>query len=210
MINEVNGFTQLKKTLSGEYPNPSTLNYDEEAEFIDTLPELEYVNVMDFDTDILENQSKMRSKIRYLAALFPNEDLVKLTHRIHGLLNNTNLEVDTLRLILAGKKLSDPSQNTQETRIRIIQGIGQCLRQGMTLRATSREMKVSLDTVRNIEEYLGIRKAYQMKMIDKAVDAARIDMPVRSFSKKYNCSRTLAKRLLAKGNEILIELGETK
>ena len=207
-MKEYNGIDHLKKTLSGEYPNPSTLAFDDEAEFITTLPELEYINALDFDQDIFENQIRMRSKIRYLAALFPKENIIQLTHRIHALINNKNMDTDSLRLILQGKSQADPSRTTHEIRINIIQGIGKCLREGLTLRATAREMQVSLDTVIAIEAYLGIRKAFKLKMVDVAVDAAREDWSVRKLAKTLNCSRTLATKLLNRGNQILTELGE--
>ena len=203
-----NGYTQLKKLLNGELPNPSTLPYDNEAEFVDSLNALEYVNIEEFDVDIFDNQLRLRSKIRYLSALFPDKNLNELTERIHSLLNNKNLSVEKLRLILSGKKLSDPSQDTHEVRLRIIQGIGKCLNEGMSLRRTAREMGVSFDTVYAIERYTGIHKAYRLRQADRAVYAVRDGLSVRSFAKKENISRTMARTLLNKGRNVLIELGE--
>jgi hypothetical protein len=210
MSEQQKGLTHLYKIMNGELPSPSQYNYDDEASFITELPQLEYVNVSDFEQDIYTNQMRMRAKIRYLAALFPEADMNSLTTRIHGLLNNSNLELSKLRLIVNGKKLSNPQQDTNEVRIKIIQGIGKCLKDGMSLKATAREMNVSYDTVEAIERYLGIHKAYRLKQSDRAVDAARDSLSIRAFAIKENISRTLARRLLAQGYTILKELGEVK
>lgn len=203
-----NGYAHLKKVLSGEIPSPSNRPYDEDAPFIDELKTLEYIDPSVFNLDMYDNHMQLRSRIRYLAALFPTASLNELTNRIFGLLNNKNITVEKLRLILAGKKLSDPSQDTHEVRIRIIQGVGRCLKEGMSIRATAREMGLSYDTVAAIEHYVGINKAFKQRQLDRAVNGVRDNVSVRLFAKQENISRTLARTLLTRGKSILIEIGE--
>jgi len=210
MEKENEGFIKLYKTLAGIYPSTSLLPYDEDAEFIAVLPHLEYLNLTDFDIDTFDNQIKLRSRVRYLAALFPDDNLITLSNKIHGIINNSNLEVDKLRLIIAGKKLSNPSEDTHEIRLRIIQGIGKCLRDGLSMRETAREMSVADDTVKAIETYTGISKAYKSRLMDKAINAVRDGISIRAFAKANNISRTQASNLMSRGHKVLAEIGETK
>jgi len=202
------GLSKLYDVISGKVPHASMYNFDDEAEFIGTLKDLEYINIFEFDTDMYDNQAHMRTRIRYLAALFPDADIVILAKKLHGLINNSNLEEGKLRLMLLGKKMSNPQQDTNEVRIRIIQGIGKCLQQGMSVRATAREMNVSYDTVESIENYLGIRKKFKDNLQQKAIDAYRDNVSIRNFSLQNNISTTLTRKLYIKSKEVLIELGE--
>ena len=111
-------------------------------------------------------------------------------------------------MILQGRKLSDPSQLTNEVSITIIQGIGKCLREGKSLRQTAKDMKVSYDTVESIERYLGIRSKLKLKLIDDAVIAVREGYSIRKFADQSKVSRSTAQRLLNRGVAILKELGE--
>ena len=204
------GIEKLYAVLNGKLPSPSLYDYDEEAKFIEDLTHLEYINVSDFEQDIYTNQMKLRARIRYLAALFPDADNQTLINKISVVLNNKNLDLSKLRLIINGKKLSNPQQDTNEVRIKIIQGIGKCLREGMSLKATAREMKVSYDTVEAIEHYLGISKAYKAKQYDRAVLAAQDNSSVRAFAMRENISRTLARRLLNQAQSVVKELENIK
>jgi len=200
------GAQRLLNTLNGKSPAPSA-GLDPDAEIHDDLPVLEYADVSDLGLDFT-NAQRLRSRVRYLAALWPDANLQDLTHRVHGLLNNKHFTVEDLRIILAGRRLTDPTKHTNEVPLTVIQGIGKCLRDGMSLRATARENRVAYDTVEAIEKFLGIRQSRENKIVDAAVDAARDGVSVRSFAKRYDVSRSKAHRLLAKGQSVLKELGE--
>jgi len=208
MTDPTAGARLLLDTISGKAPHPHSLPYDSEAEVQKELPLLEYVQPADFDQDVISNHQRLRSRIRYLAALWPEASLNDLTHRIHGLINNRNFDTDDLRLILQGRRLTDPSRVTNEVPLTIVQGIGRCLRDGMSLRSTAREMRVSYDTVEAIEKFLGIRQAREDRIVDAAVEAARDGLSIRVFAKQVGVSRSKAHRLLAKGQSVLTELGE--
>lgn len=199
---------RLYETLTGSIKFGSQLPYDEEAEFTKVLPTLEYADVLDFAQDSHSNHQQLRARIRYLAALFPDKNIIDLSIRIHSLLNNRNLDLEDIRLILTGRKLSDPSKKTREVPITIIQGIGKCLRDGMNIKATAEEMKVSYDTVEAIEDYVGIRSAYKQKQLDTAIILAREGITVRKLASHLNMTRSSAHRLLQQANQILQELGE--
>lgn len=205
-----NELDKLYKTLTGTMPFGASLPYDEEAEFMKVLPKLEYTNVIDFAQDSHSNHQQLRSRIRYLAALFPNANRLELSNRIHGLINNDNLPLEDLRIILDGRKLSDPSKKTREIPVSIIQGIGKCLRDGMTVKATAEAMKVSYDTVEAIEKYIGIRYAFKQRQLDETVILARENISVRKLALHLDVSRSTAHRLLLQANQILKELGEIK
>jgi hypothetical protein len=200
------GHNRLLDVVFGRLPHPHNLPYDEDSEVVDELTKLEVLSHNAFSTD--ENHQRVRARIRYLAALWPDATLNDLTHRIHALVNNKQFEVDDIRLILQGRRLNDPSKITNEIPLTIIQGIGKCLREGKSLRTTARENRVSYDTVESIERYLGLRSARESKLIDLAVDAVRDKTSVRNFAKQVNVSRSKAHRLLIKGSDVLKELGE--
>lgn len=206
MTDPTAGAAQLLGIIRGN--TPSSLPYDEEAEVLNALSVLEYSSPREYDLDAVSNAQQLRSRVRYLAALFPDTTGNELVHRVHGLLNNKNFDIDDLRLVLQGRRLNDPSRATNEVPLTIIQGIGRCLRDGMSLRSTAREMRVSYDTVEAIERYLGLRAAREAKIQDAAVDAARENISVRAFANRYGVSRSKAHRLLTKGKSILNELGE--
>jgi hypothetical protein len=209
-MTNTNGINRLYDVLTGRIPSTSIANFDEDSDLIDTVSKLEYVDITAFEQDVFENQSNMRSRIRYLAALFPDDNINNLSKKIHTIINNKNLPEHKLRLILLGKKLANPSEDTREIRIRIIQGIGKCLQDGITLRSTAKEMNVSYDTVEAIDRYLGLSKQYRNKLQDKAVNAVRDNQSVRDFARKNNISRTLATTLIKKATTVLKELGEIK
>jgi len=169
---------------------------------------MEYVQPADFAQETMGNHQRLRSRVRYLAALWPEASLNDLTHRIHAVLNNKHFDVDDLRLVLQGRRLNDPSRVTNEVPLTIVQGIGRCLRDGMSLRSTAREMRVSYDTVEAIEKFLGIRAARESKLMDSAVDAVRDGVSIRVFASQAGVSRGKAHRMLTKGQSVLKELGE--
>lgn len=204
------GAANLMATLRGEKPHPHSIPYDEEAPMTDAIAALEYASPVDFQQLDLENHQHMRARIRYLGALWPEADLQNLALRIHGVMNNNNFTVEDLRIILQGRKLSDPSRHTNEVPINVIQGIGKCLKEGLSLRATAREMRVSYDTVEAIEKYIGLRSAVRSKQVDAAVEAAREGQSIRTFASTLDVSRSKAQRLLEEGRVILKELGEIK
>jgi transposase-like protein len=194
--------------ITGTTPHPNSLPYDTEAEITEALPVLEYIQPYAFNQVEFSNHQKLRSRIRYLAALFPDADLNDLTHRIHGLINNQNFDVHDIRLILQGRRLNNPSIVTKEVSLPIIQGIGRCLRDGKSLRSTAKDLRVSYDTVEAIEKFLGIRSSRELRLMDDAVNAVRDGLSIRSFAKVAGISKGKAHRMMLKGHLILREIGE--
>jgi transposase-like protein len=210
MTDNNEGAVRLYKIVTGEYPTPNALPYDTDAEIKDDFAMLEYVQPHAFQLDDYGNHMKLRSRIRYLAALFPEDSLNTLSDRIHAMINNRNFDISDIKLILNGRKLNDPSATTKEVPLPIIQGIGRCLRDGMSIRSTARDMRVSYDTVEAIEKYLGIRQAREDKIMDEAINAARDKVSVRKFAHKVGVSKGKAHRLIIKAHSVLKELGEVK
>lgn len=208
MIKDIDGVNKLMATLRGDMPQPSNAPYDEDTDLIATISTLEYINAFEFMQINDESYVKYRSRIRYLAALFPEASLNELTNRIHGLLNNKNMDMGKLRLMLQGKHQFDPSKNTNEIRLAIIQSIGRLLANGVSITATAKELGIAYETVENVERYLGILSQYKLRRIDRAVNAVRDNVSIRAFSKSEGISRTLGRNLLNKGKKILQEIGE--
>jgi hypothetical protein len=171
---------------------------------------------------------RLRANLRYLAALWPEATTVELAHRIHALINNRNIsfsdvmtvirgerlsetaQMQDLRVMLRGGKLHNAQERTNEVPVPVIQGIGRCLRDGMSLAETGRVMHVSVDTVRAIENLLGLRSRQQQRLVDAAIDAARDQVSVRVFANTHGISRGKAEALLRQGRSVLVELGEAQ
>jgi hypothetical protein len=196
----------LVNIVKGNAYAPSNTPISEDAEVKTILTVLEYADPRDLFSD--NNAMRVRSRVRYLAALFPELTGNELVSKIGSIISNSNITQEDLRLILQGRRLNDPSKTTKEISLSIIQGIGRCLRDGMSIRQTAIEMRVAYETVVTIEDYLGIKKARDSKIMDDAVEAARYNSTVRGFAKKWDISRTKAHSLLIKGKNVLKELGE--
>jgi hypothetical protein len=199
----------------------------EESELMAVLNELECFDLHTFEK-ASSNVQRMRAHIRYLAALWPDANMLDLTNRIHALINNSRLEFSDIMTILRGERLSETAQlsdlrtvlvggqlynsqtKTNEVPVPTIQGIGRCLRDGMSLAETSRIMHVSVDSVRAVENLLGLRSAYLKKLEDRAVDAVRDAVSVRGFASANGITRARAESLLKTGRSVLVELGEVQ
>ena len=199
----------LIKTVKGEKLSSSLLPYDEEAEFIDTLGVLEYINPLEFEQDTFGNNMKVRAKIRYLVALFPYTNLHETTVRIHTILNNSNVELEDLKIILDGRHISNPQTRTREVSFIKLQGIGKGLREGKHFKDIAIDLGVAVDTVKTIETYLGIKKSYELKLIDRAVSAVRDVKSIREFAEQEGLSYGMAVKSIRKAKQVLTELGET-
>jgi hypothetical protein len=215
------------KVITGSLPLRSLPVDLEESELLAVLEELE-----SFDIHVFEKAGssvqRMRANIRYLTALWPDASIAELGQRIHGLLNNRQIsfsdimtvlrgerlsetaQLQDLRVVLSGGKLHNAQDKTNEVPVPVLQGIGRCLRDGMSLAETARVMHISIDTVRAVENLLGLRTAYQNRLIDSAVDAVRDGVSVRAFANKHNITKSKSEALLRQGRSVLVELGEAQ
>jgi hypothetical protein len=218
---------RFRKVVTGELALRALPVDLEESELLAVLEELE-----SFDVHVFEKAGssiqRMRANLRYLAALWPEATTTELAHRIHGLINNRNLSFSDVMTIIRGERLSETAQlqdlrvvlrggqvtnaqnKTNEVPVPVIQGIGRCLRDGFSLAETSRVMHVSVDTVRAVETLLGLRSRYLQQLVDRAVDAVRDQVSVRSFAAEHNISKGKAEALLRRGRGVLVELGEAQ
>ncbi len=204
------GARRLLHTVSGVYPHPHSLPFDPDSPIADALAELEYTDPVVFIRGDSENIRTLRARVRYLACLWPDEELNNLANRIHALINNQLFTIADIRLVLQGRSLIDPTKRTNEVPLSSLQTIGKLLRQARPLREIAREARVAYGTVESIERYLGIRTAAKDRLMDTAIEAARSGMSVKGFARKYNLPKTSAHRIIHHARDVLRELGETK
>jgi len=150
----------------------------------------------------------VRAKIRYLGALFPTQKLYELATTIHSILHNDDVTEGDIRLILDGRKLSNPTEKTREVPLAGIQLAGLMLADGRSLTETANGSGLSVDTVRTIDNFLGISDRYKERLLDAAYDAIREGWTVRKFADTLGISRSHAHRVMVKAKEVLHELGE--
>lgn len=221
------GITRLCNVLTNHaaYQNlPVDL---EESELLTVLEELEYFDIHVFEAATSSAQ-RARAHIRYLTAIWPEASTAELGQRIHSLLNNRNMsfsdvmtvlrgerlseraQLNDLRAVLQGASLNNTQEHTREVPVPLIQGVGRCLRGGMGLSETARVMRVSRDTVRNVERLLGLRSAYMNRLGGMAVDAVRDGVSVREFAATHCVTKSRAELLLRDGRRVLVELGEAQ
>ena len=221
------GLVRFNKVITGQMVLGNLPIDIEESEIIKVLNELEA-----FDLHVFEkassNVQRMRANIRYLSALWPEANITELGHRIHTLINNRNLsfadvmtvlrgerlseaaQLQDLRVVLSGGKLHNAQEKTNEVPVPLLQGVGRCLRDGMSLAETARVMHVSIDTVRAVENLLGLRAAYANRLTDAAINAVRDGVSIRTFANTHNISKGKAESLLLQGRGVLRELGEAQ
>ncbi len=201
------------------------LPFDVTGPVMDAIKQLEHTNLREFST-AGESVRGARSQVRYLAALWPDASVAELTEKIHYVVNNRDLLPEDVRavlngvaighdelsnqdvgLVLRGQALGDSSRRTREVPIQVIQMIGKCLREGMTLRSTAEAARCSYDTVEAVDSLLGLRAAFDMKMLKLAFEAARDGVSVRTFAQTHGISRGKAHTLLLQGKDALQQLG---
>ena len=69
---------------------------------------------------------------------------------------------------------------------------------------------VSIDTVRSIDEYLGLSERHDERLMDATVSAVRDGWSVRQLAKNSDLSKTTAHRYLQKARSVLVEIGEVQ
>lgn len=185
----------------------ANLPYASDAPVREDLAILGYTDLHQFSLDDGTPRSK-RSKIRYLAALFPNLNVDSLAGVIHGVLSNPELSLSDIRLIVDGRRLNDASKRTAEVDILRIQKVGEMLASGANHLASARAAGVSVDTVENIDEYLGLSERYEERLMDLSVVAVRDNWSVRQLAGHSGMSRSRAHRYLIRARKVLVEIGE--
>ena len=80
----------------------------------------------------------------------------------------------------------------------------------MSLAETARVMHVSIDTVRAVENLLGLRAGYANRLTDAAINAVRDGASIRTFANTHNISRGKAESLFKQARSVLQELGEAQ
>ena len=216
------GAVKLMDTLNGKRP---TLPIGDDSVLVEIVERLSYANLREFAGDVSVRGA--RSYIRYLAALWPDASMNELVDRVYTVVSNKELLPVDIRnilegaaighkkfseqdvaLVLKGQMLSDASRRTREVPIQVIQLIGKCLREGMTLRSTATACRCSFDTVEAVDRMLGLRQAYDDRVFDAAVNAVRDNVSIRTFAARHNVSRSYVQRLFVKARQVLTEIGE--
>lgn len=204
-MTQTEGLDRLMRTLA--YGDTQDRPYSDDAPIVDALPKLEYANLHEIGDGETVTRS-MRAHIRYMAALWPNLPLAKVAARIHAVINNTNIDIDDIRMILQARSLSDPTRRTQEVPFEKIQLVGSCLGKGMSARSTAITVGLSLETVLNIDHFLGISDARYSTLVSEACDALRDGESVRKFADRVGEPKSTAHRIMIKAKSVLAELGE--
>lgn len=183
------------------------LPYSSDAPVREDLRDSAFADLRKF---IFEESSprSMRSKVRYLAALFPTATLNELADTIHGVLANPELSISDIRLILEGYRLNDPSKRTAEVPLDRIQQAGALLISGTPHLETARLTGLSVDTVENIDNYLGLTERYEERLMDLSVAAVRDGWSVRRLASNSGMSRSTAHRYIVRARSVLAEIGE--
>lgn len=184
---------------------PVTVSSD--APVFDTVRELGYADFRQLFDSIADTRS-VRAKVRYLAALFPSKSVPELASIIGGIISNPNWTDSDLRIVLEGRSLSNPSRETNEVPLYAIQEVGTVLIEGGTVREAARRSGVSVDTVEQIDNLLGIRQGIADRLMDAATAAVREGWTVRRLANVIGVSRSKAHRLMVDARSVLVELGE--
>lgn len=182
--------------------NASRATFDEDAPVADDLRE------GTFSWQGQLTVSAARSRIRYLAALFPEQSFQELCATIGGILQDArDLTASDVRLILAGRDLGTGGR-TDEVDIERIQQVGKLLREGKPKTEIAKLAGVSRDTVQAIDWYLGLSEALRQQRIAVACDLVRDRITTRKAATVLGVSKSEAHRLLRRAKAVLAEIGE--
>jgi len=180
----------------------SVLPFDEDSQFSDDL------GSGGFSWNGPLTDSAARSRIRYIAALFPEKSFRELSEIVTGVLADArDLTASDVRYILAGQDLNTGAR-TDEVAIEKIQMIGKLLREGTAKTQISKVAGVSRDTVQAIDWYLGISEALRQRRIEIACECVRDGVSVRKAAERLNVSKSVAHRMLLTARTVLVEIGE--
>jgi transposase-like protein len=155
-----------------------------------------------------EPQDVARTKLRYLAALFPDVRLHELATILHGVVDNSQMSLQDVRLILEGRALGNPQVRLRETPVETIQSVGRLLMKGHSLVSVSRMLRVSIDTVKRISHYCGILEARENALLDAALLAVGEGESVRKFAARKGLPRSTAGKLMKRARQVLVEMEE--
>jgi hypothetical protein len=189
-------------------------SFDEDAPVADDLSGdglvcsvLEHSNLRAYGRKAAE-ASHVRSRIRYLAALFPSMGRKELAETLHGIVGNPELSPGDVRLIVDGRSLSNPQHKLYELPIETIQAIGALLQAGVPRRRIAATVNASPESVKAIDLYLGIATVRYQNLVAQACDAVRDGTSVRAFARQVNVSNSKAFQALTRARAVLVELGE--
>jgi hypothetical protein len=197
----------LEKLQDRLYSNAAP--FDRDAPVTKAIDRLEYADLSALLDDGVATRTT-RAHLRYLAALFPDHNLVALAREIHMIVGNKNLTQDDIRLILDGRSVADPSRRTREIPIDKVQRLGRLLSQGVPVVDAARQVDVARNTARAIDDYLGLTQVYADKQLDTAIDLAREGASSRTIAEALRVSAATGYKLQQRALGILRELGEVK
>jgi uncharacterized protein YerC len=192
----------MKTLLTGTSDNAPFDNDNEELRsFLDEVAYLTYQEIGAIGDKLNENPTRaVRAKLRYLAALFPTKTLHELADTLYYIIDNKHIQITDVRDILRG--------TAREVPLIKIQQIGAMLREGKSQRFIKAQVGVSMETVQNIEHFIGISEAHRLHLVDIACDAVRESWSVRTYAKVAGIPKSTAHTYMIKARSVLIELGE--
>ena len=152
--------------------------------------------------------SSARSRIRYMAALFPNKSVQEICVTISDILQGAkDLTASDVRSIVLGRDLNT-GHRTEEVDIERIQMTGKLLADGVCKTKISALAGVSRDTVQAIDWYLGISDALDQRRVALACDMIRDGVSSRLGASRLGVSKSQAHRYMVRARKVLLELGE--
>lgn len=192
----------MKTLLTGTSDNAPFDNDNEELRsFLDEVAYLTYQEIGAIGDKLNDNPTRaVRAKLRYLAALFPTKTLHELADTLYYIIDNKHIQITDVRDILRG--------TAREVPLIKIQQIGAMLREGKSQRFIKSQVGVSMETVQNIEHFIGISEAHRLHLVDIACDAVRESWSVRTYAKVAGIPKSTAHTYMIKARSVLIELGE--
>jgi hypothetical protein len=139
-----------------------------------------------------------RTRLRYMAARHPDLSLPQLAEAVWADLGWPLVPLSDIRLILRGRSLTNPAHTMESIPIEAIQTVGRILSMGGGIRAAARAAGVSVDTVRELDSFTGIRADRRSAILAHAEKAVAEGVSVRVLAMQLGLSRGSAHRLMRK------------
>lgn len=176
-----------------------------------------------FDLDIMDkamnSRHSLRTHLRYLAVLFPDESIDRLAKSIYKLLDESGIGGTAVMCILRGKLVSKDTQLSDlrlilrskqlngkdyagEISIESLQVYGRMVLGGSTRAAAGRAANIGDTATRNLEKFLGIREKREAGITARAYEAVAAGVSVREFAKQEGIAKTKANRKLIEARSV--------
>jgi hypothetical protein len=157
----------------------------------------------------MNSRHSLRTHLRYLAVMFPDEPIDRLAKSIWNVLESSRFgaatvlcllrgrlvtkttQLSDLRMVLMSKKMNG-SRYKDEFDVDALQVYGRMIMSGSSRAAACRASGIGDTASRRIEKFTGLQDKYEAGINSRAYEAVEAGMSIRQFAKQEGLPKTTA------------------